>query len=134
MEANHWIDVADCRHPLEALCGHWLSWDESTMFVWHRDTEEDRDVELLDVTSRREVVGWRRIEYTTVTLVGVPTDPECTTSMQICGCDSEVAYTNIGATVLFPAAAVHRTVRGCVGHEKLAVFWGYSGEGAAPSL
>ena len=108
---------------LVPLAGHWLDYSDSTHFTSHRDTEEDRDWDFLGVSANGcPQFGSSCVSWTTVLLLSA-----APTTTKACMCVvgyGPVEYACVGSVLVFPAAAVHKTVRGSQGDRKVAIFWG----------
>ena len=113
------------------LSGRWLDYSGSTHFTPHRDTEEDRDLDFLNVDSQGErVFGWCRMEWTTVVLLH-GAHHSSPSSMRVLGYDP-VEYLAVGDCKVFPSCMVHETTHGSKGDRKLAIFWGRWGAKGSP--
>ena len=141
-----WLVFSMCAHPIvnavtelmhialdEAIgmrakwlvpcAGHWLDYSGSTHFTSHRDTEEDRVWDFIDVSPNgRPQFGTREVSWTTILLLSAaPTTTK--TSMCVVGYPP-VEYACVGSVLVLPSGAVHKTVRGSRGDRKVAIFWG----------
>jgi hypothetical protein len=142
-----WLVFSMCAHPIvnavtelmhialqEAIgkrakwlvpcAGHWLDYHGSTHFTPHRDTEEDRVWDFIDVSPNGDPqFGTREVSWTTILLLSAAPTTTTKTSMCVVGYPP-VEYACAGSVLVLPSGAVHKTVRGSQGDRKVAIFWG----------